>query len=106
MSTIYEELGIDVGEDYVPYVSLDPLNDPKSFTYRIKVIPRVTPLPHHSVHNIKFDLCDLIIPGTRPRHPQHDPPRAHRRHEEGDLRDELILVPRGPVRKHPRGHPF
>ena len=44
MSTIYEELGIEVGEDYVPYVSLDPLNDPKSFTYRIKVIPRVTPL--------------------------------------------------------------
>ena len=43
MSTIYEELGIEVGEDYVPYVSLDPLNDPKSFTYRIKVIPRVTP---------------------------------------------------------------
>ena len=22
---------------YVPYVSLDPLNDPKSFTFRIKV---------------------------------------------------------------------
>ena len=24
--------------EYVPYVSLDPLNDPKSFTFRQKVI--------------------------------------------------------------------
>ena len=26
------------GDQYVPYVSLDPLNDPKSFTFRIKVL--------------------------------------------------------------------
>ena len=25
-------------EEYVPYVSMDPLHDPKSFTYRQKVI--------------------------------------------------------------------
>jgi hypothetical protein len=25
------------GQDYEPYISLDPLNDPKSFTFRIKV---------------------------------------------------------------------
>ena len=25
------------GDDYVPYISLDPLNDPQSFTFRIKV---------------------------------------------------------------------
>ena len=31
----YEE--IHGGENYVPYTSLDPLNDPKSFTFRIKV---------------------------------------------------------------------
>ena len=24
-------------EDYVPYVSMDPLHDPKSFTFRLKV---------------------------------------------------------------------
>ena len=28
------------GDQYVPYVSLDPLNDPKSFTFRIKVLNR------------------------------------------------------------------
>ena len=32
----YEE--IHGGENYVPYTSLDPLNDPKSFTFRIKVL--------------------------------------------------------------------
>ena len=31
----YEE--IHGGDNYVPYTSLDPLNDPKSFTFRIKV---------------------------------------------------------------------
>ena len=31
----YEE--VHGGEDYVPYISLDPLNDPQSFTFRIKV---------------------------------------------------------------------
>ena len=27
-----------MSEEYVPYISLDPLNDPKSFTFRLKVI--------------------------------------------------------------------
>jgi len=31
------------GDDYVPYVSLDPLNDPQSFTFRIKVRELGTP---------------------------------------------------------------
>ena len=31
------EVDLEESEDYVPYVSLDPLNDPKSFTFRIKV---------------------------------------------------------------------
>ena len=31
----YEE--VHGGDDYVPYISLDPLNDPQSFTFRIKV---------------------------------------------------------------------
>ena len=34
---MFSDLEINGGEDYVPYVSQDPLNDPKSFTFRIKV---------------------------------------------------------------------
>ena len=42
-------------EGYVPYVSLDPLNDPKSFTFRIKVQgePGTSGLRQHFVD---FDL--------------------------------------------------
>jgi hypothetical protein len=32
------------GDDYVPYVSLDPLKDPKSFTFRIKVKSEDSPI--------------------------------------------------------------
>ncbi len=32
-----EEEVEEVPFPYVPYVSLDPLNDPKSFTFRLKV---------------------------------------------------------------------
>ena len=34
---MFSDLEINGGEDYVPYVSQDPLSDPKSFTFRIKV---------------------------------------------------------------------
>ena len=34
---MFSDLEITGGEGYVPYVSQDPLNDPKSFTFRIKV---------------------------------------------------------------------
>ena len=34
---MFSDLEINGGEDYVPYVSQDPLNDPKSFIFRIKV---------------------------------------------------------------------
>ena len=34
---MFSDLEINGGEGYVPYVSQDPLSDPKSFTFRIKV---------------------------------------------------------------------
>jgi len=40
---MFSDLEINGGEGYVPYVSQDPLNDPKSFTFRIKVRELGTP---------------------------------------------------------------
>ena len=34
---LHGDRSTDEQEPYVPYVSLDPLNDPKSFTFRLKV---------------------------------------------------------------------
>ena len=34
---MFSDVEINGGEGYVPYVSQDPLNDPKSFIFRIKV---------------------------------------------------------------------
>ncbi len=34
---MFSDLELNGGGNYVPYVSLDPQNDPKSFTFRIKV---------------------------------------------------------------------
>ena len=36
--SVFSELELYGGEGYVPYESKDPLNDPKSFTFRYKVI--------------------------------------------------------------------
>ena len=35
---LHGDRSADDQDPYVPYVSLDPLNDPKSFTFRIKVL--------------------------------------------------------------------
>ena len=37
---LHGDRSADDQDPYVPYVSLDPLNDPKSFTFRIKVLNR------------------------------------------------------------------
>ena len=36
--SLFSDLELYGGEGYVPYESKDPLNDPKSFTFRYKVI--------------------------------------------------------------------
>ena len=36
--SVFSDLELYGGEGYVPYESKDPLNDPKSFTFRYKVI--------------------------------------------------------------------
>ena len=36
--SLFSDLELNGGEGYVPYESKDPLNDPKSFTFRYKVI--------------------------------------------------------------------
>ena len=48
----YEE--IHGGENYVPYTSLDPLNDPKSFTFRIKVLKIVCCLRNQFSRFLRF----------------------------------------------------
>ena len=45
-------------EPYVPYVSLDPLNDPKSFTFRIKVQIEQKALP---TSNGTREVCDSRV---------------------------------------------
>jgi hypothetical protein len=47
-----DEIG---GHDYVPYVSLDPLKDPKSFTFRIKV----------KSADLIFEFKSLKVRGTK-----------------------------------------
>ena len=47
---MFSDLEINGGEDYVPYVSQDPLNDPKSFIFRIKVFI------HQNIFEILFCL--------------------------------------------------
>ena len=49
-SVMFSDLEINGGEDYVPYVSQDPLNDPKSFIFRIKVFI------HQNIFEILFCL--------------------------------------------------
>ena len=39
----FTDLELYGGEGYVPYESKDPLNDPKSFTFRYKVIENIIP---------------------------------------------------------------
>ena len=36
--SVFSDLELYGGDGYVPYESKDPLNDPKSFTFRYKVI--------------------------------------------------------------------
>ena len=55
---MFSEIELNGGEGYVPYASLDPLNDPKSFTFRIKVHCTV------SVLFLTFAVCYHLPPAA------------------------------------------
>ena len=54
---MFSDLEINGGEGYVPYVSQDPLNDPKSFIFRIKVYIVIL-----SIIKLVFVLCEKVFP--------------------------------------------
>ena len=65
---LHGDRSADDQDPYVPYVSLDPLNDPKSFTFRIKVcvcVEFISRLNHYSLNkkyvmvNTNKECCKL-----------------------------------------------